>query len=420
LQNKKAIAITLAANSVSSISQGIVIISVPWYYTSVIDKPSDFGIVYLIVTCLSLFWGLYAGTLIDKHDRRNIFRNISIAGAILMGTIAFSGFQMGEIAPLLVAVAFGMTLMVFNIHYPNLYAFAQEISDAKDYSRIASYLEVIGQFTTALAGAAATLLLTGSEGGKIVLLGFAIPSPIDFEPWQLQEIFLLDAITYSLAAVLISFIKYTPISERHPEPGTMFDRLRSGMRYLKEHYLIFIFGNASYSIFVTILVLGFFLAPIYVSQHLNMEAYVYTTSEIYFAFGSIMAGAFISRLFAKVPNVLAIIITSATAAMVYFYAATNNSAAVFYMAMAILGFCNAGTRVLRVTWIFNRVENQVIGRTSSVFQFVNVILRAGFIALFSTAFFMEGNNVVFAMMILGFFAMTSAFVLLFNYGKLTR
>lgn len=73
MQNKTALYLLLLANSVSGFAQGISMISIPWYFTDVLQQSSLFGLIYAITTALTLFWGLYAGTLIDKYPRKNIF-----------------------------------------------------------------------------------------------------------------------------------------------------------------------------------------------------------------------------------------------------------------------------------------------------------------------------------------------------------
>ena len=37
------------------------------------------------------------------------------------------------------SLGFGTTMFHYNIHYPNLYAFGQEISEPKDYGKLNSY-----------------------------------------------------------------------------------------------------------------------------------------------------------------------------------------------------------------------------------------------------------------------------------------
>ena len=84
----------------------------------------------------------------------------------------------------------------------------------------------------------------------------------------------------------------------------------------------------------------------------------------------------------------------------------------------ILGLTNAGTRVLRITYLFNHIPNHIIGRTGSVFQTLNVMIRFAFITLFSLAFFAKESNVTWAYFISGLFIFISIFPLLIYYKKL--
>ena len=102
----------------------------------------------------------------------------------------------------------------YNVHYPNLYAFGQEITEPKNYAKLNAYIEIQGQSTSIFAGAFAAILLTGTENGILNLLGFKIQIPFDIQAWQIHEIFLMDAFTYVLAFIIILFIKYKPVVKR--------------------------------------------------------------------------------------------------------------------------------------------------------------------------------------------------------------
>lgn len=393
-------------------------LAIPWYYTSILNKPSEFGFLYFVVTAVSLFWGLYAGTLIDRYDRKKLFLFLSIGGGLLMFVFSYVGFQYGYVPNILVALAFAMTIFVFNIHFPNLYAFLQEITLPKDYGRITSLIEVSHQTTTALSGAMAAILISGSIDGKLNLMGVTVAFPFEIERWEMQEIFLMDAISYILAVILILFIRYVPIAERKPEGGNVVTRLKKGFSYLRNNPMIFVFGNASYGIFVTILVSGFFLLPVYVNKHLGASGDVFASGDVYFALGSVLAGIGVIWLFKRYNNVFAVIVTCLLTTTIYLLNIVNTSVLIFFFLLLLLGFCNAGTRVLRITWLFQHVQNSVIGRTSSAFNLLNVIIRSGFIGLFSIPFFMEGNHVVRAYGGLACFTLLSALVLAVFYRRI--
>ncbi|MCB0409746.1 MAG: hypothetical protein KDD29_05970, partial [Flavobacteriales bacterium] len=72
MKNKKALNFLFAANTISGFAQGISMLAIPWYFASVLNDSTTFGIIYAITTIISLFWGLYAGTLIDRYNRKII------------------------------------------------------------------------------------------------------------------------------------------------------------------------------------------------------------------------------------------------------------------------------------------------------------------------------------------------------------
>jgi MFS family permease len=418
LKNKQAIYLLFAANSVSGFSQGISIIAIPWYFSNVINQPSVFGYVYFSITFISLFWGIYAGSLIDRYNRRNIFIANSVAGCLIILSIALSGFMLGSVPAALVAVAFATTFFIFNIHYPNLYAFCQEISDPKDYSRITSYIEIQGQVTTALAGAVAGILLTGTEEGHLNMLGFHLDVAFQMAPWTIKEILVLDGSTYIVAIILILLIRFTPVQYREPDYTSVANRVRTGLQYLRRNPMLLIFGITSYAIFITILVLIFFLLPVYIDSHLNGQADVYGAAEMYFAIGSVGAGIAVNYIFRNTTTVKAIIIMTLTATAIYFIYIFNTYIPLFYMLYFLLGMSNAGTRVMRMTYLLNHVPNDIIGRASSVLNVAGVFFRLLFIIVCATPFFMNNNNVVWAFLMFGCFTMLSAIVLIINYSNM--
>ena len=140
----------------------------------------------------SLFWVPYSGTLVDKYNRKHIFQAITGISGLFTLCMGMYGIWSGFLDWWMIALVFLFTFFNYNIHYPNLYAFMQEITEKKYYGKISSYLEVFGQLASALAGATAALLLSGVEKGQDSFLGLPIVSPIEIEPWSIQQIFLMD------------------------------------------------------------------------------------------------------------------------------------------------------------------------------------------------------------------------------------
>lgn len=420
MKNKKAIYFLFSANIISGLAQGITMISIPWYFISILGMAPLFGLIYGGVTLVSIFSMLYTGTLIDKYNRRNIMIVISVTGGLILLSAALYGYFSGDVHYSLAGLVFISTFLIFTVHYPNMYAFLQEITEQYNYGKITSYIEIQGQVTNMMAGAAATILLVGGIGKQISFLGFDIELPFEIKKWELHEIFLLDAITYFVAIILIILIRFQPIAKREPEPGNVFARLKTGLKFLKNNPLVFIFGIASYAVFITILVEGYLLIPVYVNNHLKAGAEVYAASEMFFALGAVFAGLSIRWIFGKTPKVMAIILLSALTASVYYFFIGNTVVSLFYFACLVLGLCNAGIRILRITYLFNCIPNQLIGRAGSVFNVLNVLCRLLLILLFSLPFFSAQDNVVYAYLVLGTFILLAIVPLVYKYGKLVK
>ena len=404
MKNAKAYKLLFISNAVSGFSQGICMLAIPWYFSKILGKPELFGVMYAATTFVMLFWGLYAGTLIDKFSRRGVFLAINVFGLLLLGSASGLGFILGEVPPWCAMLVFAGTILVYNIHYPALYAFGQEITERQYYGRFTSWTEIIGQSTSILSGGAAAILLSGISSGQHTIAGFSFNLPFGIQAWTLQDVFLVDAITYAIGFVLILMIKYEPIAIRHIETGSILDRIRSGVTFLKNHPLVFVFGNASYVIFVVVLITFQQILPIYIDQHLHAGAGMYALSEVMYSIGAMLAGVAMVWAFRKAGFIFGIAAMMSATVFIYILFSINNSVILFGALCFLIGIANAGTRVLRTTWLFQHIPNQSIGRISSVFQTINILFRTGMSALFALPFFNTDGQIVYA------FALCAVFV----------
>lgn len=419
MQNKSALSLLIAANAVSGFAQGISMLAIPWYFSDILDTSSTFGYIYSIATFLTLFWGLYVGTLVDKFPRKNIFLLITLIGALIIGSVALSGFYLGEVPMPLIGLVFCTTLFIYNVHYPTLYAFGQEITEKKNYGKFNSIIEIQGQATAVLSGALAAVLITGVNQEFLNSIGLN-NIQLNVEPWHLHEIFLMDAFTYLIAFGLILMIKYQPAITNIIHKGSIIERLKQGASFLKDNPLLFHFGVGSYAIFAMLLVHIHQLLPIYIHNHLSESSAVYAGAKVLYALGALFSGIGIRWMFKNTSTVKAIIIMMIFSVLAFEISAFTQSSIIIILVSFVLGLANAGTRILRVTYLFNHVPNHIIGRTGSVFQTTNVFIRFSFITLFSLTFFTKENNITWAYFICGLFIFISIFPLLIYYKKLVN
>jgi MFS family permease len=380
-------------------------LAIPWYFA---NNTPYFNKAYGLITIGVLFFGLYAGTLVDKYSRKANFLGNSLVCGFLLLTIAGVGYYLNGLNDILVVAVFGITMFNYNIHYPTLYALGQEISAVEDYAKVNSNIEIVGQSTSILSGGIAAVML---EGVTINLP--IIDYSIVINSWNIWEIFLLNAGTYFLAASLILFIKYQPIP-KHAQHPKIFNRIKVGFTYLRQHPKLLIFGIFSYSVFAMLLVEIHAVLPAYVDKHLHENGSVFAIADGIYALGALCAGLFVNKVFTATSTQRAVIILTAITAAIFIWAFAAKSVLVIYLVSLILGFTNAGIRVLRLTYLFKQIPNQLMGRVNSIFNMLNILVRSLFIFLFSFPFFNFDNQIIWAFLIMALFLLLSALVLMFN------
>ena len=420
MKNKQAITLLFIANIISGFAQGISMLAIPWYFADILGMSSTYAKGYAALTFISLFWSLYSGTLVDRFSRKKLFLYSNLACSLIIGSVAFYGIT-NEHTPWILALAvFGTTMFHYSIHYPNLYAFGQEITEKQNYGKLNSYIEIQGQSTSIFAGAFAAILLSGTENQVMNLMGLNIPLPFEIIPWEIHEIFLMDAITYAAAFLIILFIKYQPLIKNEIDKGSVIERLQNGIKFLKSNQLIFIFGVCSYMIFTFLIVEMFVLVPSYVNSYLHGGGNVFASSEVYYSIGAVLAGMSIRPIFSRFNSVFGIIFLMTSTIIGCFLLTFTQSIGVFYAISLLIGITNAGTRVLRITYLFNHIPNNVIGRTGSVFNSISIIIRTLMIGTFSIPFFTTGENAKWGYLVGAVFLSIGLIPLLINYRKLVN
>ena len=186
--------------------------------------------------------------------------------------------------------------------------------------------------------------------------------------------------------------------------------------WLSVHVLLF--GTVAGFVFATVLVCSFFTMPIFIEKFLGGTQSHYGFTEASFALGSMLSGFLILYLFQKNKITIGIILLSLIAGVMYFFIGMNQDFILLYIAYASIGFANAGIRILRTTYIFSVIDNNLIGRTSSAFTVINALFRIVLIGMFSLPFFTSSRNISYSMFILGLFVILGGLIFTYKYKAL--
>jgi MFS family permease len=149
-----------------------------------------------------------------------------------------------------------------------------------------------------------------------------------------------------------------------------------------------------------------------------MDGNIFASAEIYYSFGAIFSGFLILRIFRKMNSVLGVIILMLIVSIAFYFIAMDNSIWIFFAVNFLIGITNAGVRILRTTYIFNNIPNNLIGRSSSVFNTLNIIIRMFLISIFTLAFFQISDNIRFGYLVGSVMMLVSIIPLMIWYKKI--
>jgi MFS family permease len=382
VQNKASIQILLIANAVSQFAQGISMIAIPWYFINNLQASSTYNLVFFVVTAATLIWAQYAGTLIDKYNRKHIFQGLCLVGLGVLSFAGFYGWYLGEMPLYLLILVFSFTVLNYNIHYPALYALAQELSDSDSYVKVNSLLEVQGQSTNMISGAAAALLI-GGVSTSINGLDIVV------EKWGLEKIFLMDASTYLIASVLLLFLKNKAPEKLKRDTGTVLKRLKKGWQFLGKNRAILNYGLFTYFVFVCVIVHVFYVMHLYISDYLQADGSALAIAQVFHTVGALTAGIFLQNALKRWSTINVSLALMGITLLSFAGMALTKNIWFFAPVCLLVGFANSGIRIARVTAIFKMVPKETIGRVTSVFQSANIFLRLILIGIFYLPYFVS-------------------------------
>ena len=123
---------------------------------------------------------------------------------------------------------------------------------------------------------------------------------------------------------------------------------------------------------------------------------IFSFADVTYCLGAVISGIITYSILKKInylDYVVSLIIVSGFA---FLFMIKYQNLKIFFICSLIIGITNASTRITRMTYFFNKIPNRLIGRTNTVFNTINTLIRSVLIAIFSHTWFSEGENVIVA------------------------
>ena len=426
---RRQLILLFSANIISNFASGITILAIPWYLVNLPEEQNGSfkaTAMMTIITVITLFWGLFAGTLVDRYNRKRIFQILQLVDAVFIGFAGIYGAITGETPFWILTLVAGTTILSWTLFYPNLYAFCQELVRPELYKKVNSAVELQGQATNFIGMLIGPLLIAGKLEADLGFVEFSF----GFAKWEMWEIFLLDGGTYLLSVLIISLIRYTPGEYHSSSSGSVFARLREGFQFLRNDPPLMIFGISSYTIFLTLLVFVQVGMALYIHGHLDFEFIdgtpIIAGFEMLYSFGAICTGiamVVLAKAMQKTNLLWQVVFLLGLATAVYLTFTFSKSVLLFMIGGYALGIANSGTRILRITYLVRIVPNTMIGRANTFFGAMNVLGRLILLLILMLPFFSateNGANIVYATLIMSGICLFSALLLLIFFRRFNQ
>jgi MFS family permease len=150
---------------------------------------------------------------------------------------------------------------------------------------------------------------------------------------------------------------------------------RAGLAYLRGRPAVAGFGVASVVPWVATISLNVVIVA-YVLRDLHLGATAYGLADMTYGVGALASGVFAALLVLRLGEWRAM--TTVMIALIGCYAGLAGGPAAigaFYVLLFAAGFCSSAFRVMTSAYLFKVVPNEVMGRTSSTFLLVSMLLQ---------------------------------------------
>jgi MFS family permease len=329
----------------SGVGDGLRMTALPLLAASISDRPTSVAAVTAVGTAPWLLFGLFAGVLVDRNDRRRLMWIIDMARALVSLVFVVLLFDVHHLG-LLLAFAFvmGSAQTVFTTASS---AFLPSIVPPRALALANSRLLGVQVLVTQLIGPAAA--------GFLFVLSAKLP-------------FAIDALTFLVSSLLVLTLRSEKRDavRRHPASG-MVREAREGLRWLLAQPLL----RAQSGMFVGLSVVsGMLLAVfvLYVKNVLHLSSSVYGLLMAALAIGSILGSAIVPILRVRLGPSACLLCSVVATVLALVILGTLRYVPAATIAMVILGIASIVWLIVTISIRQEIVPDAMLGRVTSTYR----------------------------------------------------
>ena len=331
---------------------GLHVVALGWYLLERTGSATSVGLVWAVGLGSGIVMLPFAGPLADRYPRRTLAIGSDVFRLVLVAAMAALAYAGSPSLPVLYVLTF-LVGLGHSVFWPSITALLQEVIRPDQLTAASGLAEITWQVGN----------LTGAALGGPILVRFGLGTA-----------FAIDAATYLVSALALLALHHRPAPAEGPHESGLA-MARAGMAYLRSHPAVAGFGIASVIPWVATISLNIVLVA-YVLDVLHLGATAYGLADMTYGVGAMASGIFAALLVMRLGEWRAM--TGVMVALIACYAALAASPAaipVFYAVLFLAGFCSSAFRVMTTAYLFKVVPNEVMGRASSSFLLVSMVLQ---------------------------------------------
>ncbi|MCR2806341.1 MFS transporter [Paenibacillus soyae] len=339
------------ADIISGFGVGMSTIGANWYLMDRTGSMTAVGLMLSLNVIAGFLISAFAGTFVDKWNRKTIllWANVVRAAALLLIAGAFlgTGFHVEYLYAFAVVNGMGWALYMSASR-----SLVQELLPEKELIHGNSLIEISLQVGMFMAG--------GLSGFLYKYIGF-------------EAILLLNAAAFLVSSLFLGRISYSAMTVEQAE-ASFFESFKAGIQYLAERPSLFVLGIVSIIPLVTTMVFNVVL-PGYVSTSVRGDSVVFGLSDMCYGIGGLLSGFLAAPLARRLSQHGTILIIFLVSVLNLVAIAFNSTVILLYIGCVLIGLTNSSLRILITTTLMESVSKSYMGRATSVWMGISLLLQ---------------------------------------------